>query len=144
MMCNFIFRLSSARREDYASLRELTNVVARYATKHTSTIWLSMKYVSISLLEQHPNLKEYFLKFLPKTNQYNELKKTERYQRIKSILASPMSEVYLAFCAFATGDFESFLLWFQNDQPMIHMLYDGMFNLLTNLMKKFIRKKGVV
>ena len=69
------------------------------------------------------------------------MKKTERYQRIKSILADPMPEKYLSFCAFATGDFESFLLQFQNDQPMIHMLYDGMFNLLTNLMKKFIKKK---
>ena len=88
-------------------------------------------------------MKEYFLKFLPKTNQYNELKKTESYQRIKSILADPISEVYLSFCAFATGDFESFQLQFQNDQPMFHMLYDGMFNLLTILMKKVIKKKGV-
>ena len=52
-----------------------------------------------------------------------------------------MSEEYLSFCAFATGDFESFLLQFQNDQLMIHMLYDGMFNLLRNLMKKLIKKK---
>ena len=92
-----------------------------------------MNYVCIRLLEQLPNLKEYFLKFCPKTNHCNELKKTERYQRIKSVLADPMSEVYLLFCAFATGDFESFLLQFQNDQQMIHMLYDGMFNLLTNV-----------
>ena len=100
-----------------------------------------MKYVCIRLLEQLPNLKEYFLKFLPKIDQYNKLKKTESYQRIKSILADPMSEVYLSFCAFATGDFKLFLLQFQNDQPMIHMLYDGMFNILTNLMKKFMKKK---
>ena len=138
---HLFFKLLSAHREDYASLGELTNVVAKYAMKHTSTRWLSMKYVCIRLLEQLPNLKEYFLKFLPKTNQYNKLKKTERYQRIKSILADPMSEAYLSFCAFATGDFESFLLQFQNDQPMIHMLCDGMFNLLTNLMKKFIKTK---
>ena len=99
-----------------------------------------MKYVCICLLEQLPNLKEYFLKFFPKTNQCNELKKT-KVSRIKSILADPMSEEYLSFCAFATGDFESFLLQFQNDQLMIRMLYDGMFNLLRNLMKKFIKKK---
>ena len=122
-------------------LGELTNVVAKYAIKHISTRWLNMKYVCIRLLEQLPNLKEYFLKFLPKIDQYNKLKKTERYQRIKSILADPMSEVYLSFCAFATGDFKSFMLEFQNDQLMIHMLFDDMFNLLTNLMKTFIKKK---
>ena len=138
---HFFFQVIGSCREDYASLGELTNVVAKYAIKHTSTRWLSMKYVCICLPDKLPNFKEYFLKFLPKTNQYNELKKTERYQRIKSILADPMSEVYLSFCAFAIGDFESFLLQFQNDQPIIHMLYDGMFNLLTNLMKRFIKKK---
>ena len=40
--------------------------------KHTFTIWLDMKYVCIRLLKQLPNLKEYFLEFLPKTNQYND------------------------------------------------------------------------
>ena len=134
----FFFKLSSAHCEDYASLRELTNVFATYAMKHISTRWLSMKYVCIRLLEQLPNLKEYFPKFLPKTSQYNELKKTEMYQRIKSILADPVSEVYLSSCAFATGDFESFLLEFQNDQSMIH---NSMFDLLTNLKKKFIKGK---
>ena len=131
----FFLKLLSAHREDYASLGELTNVVAKYVMKHTSTRWLNMKYVCIRLFEQLPNLREYFLKFLPKTNQYNELKKTERCRRINSILADPISEVYLSFCAFATGDFELFLVQFQNDQPMIHTLYDDMFNLLTNLMK---------
>ena len=100
--------------------------------KHTSTRWLSMNYVCIRLLEQLPNLKEYFLKFRPKTNHCNELKRQKGIKE-SNHLADPMSEVYLLFCAFATGDFESFLLQFQNDQPMIHMLYDGMFNLLTNV-----------
>ena len=55
-----------------------------------------------------------------------------------------MPEVYLSFCACATGDFGSFLLQFQNYQPMNHMLYDGMFNLLTNLMKFMKKEQGVV
>ena len=75
MTCTFFFKLWSACREDYALLGELTNVVAKYAIKHISTRWLNMKYVCIRLLEQLPNLKEYFLKFLPKTNQYNKLKR---------------------------------------------------------------------
>ena len=54
-----------------------------------------------------------------------------------------MPEVYLSFYACATGDFESFLLQFQNYQTMNHMLYDGMFN-LTNLMKFIKKEQGVV
>ena len=49
---HFFFKLSSSDHEDYALLGELTSVVAKYAMKHPSTRWLSMKYVSIYLLDQ--------------------------------------------------------------------------------------------
>ena len=55
---HFFFKLSSARREDYPSLENVTNVVAQYAKKHLEMRWLSMKYVALCLLEQWPNLKE--------------------------------------------------------------------------------------
>ena len=63
---HLLFKLSSARWEDYFSLENVTNVVAQYAKKHVEMWWLSMKYVALHLLEQWPNLREYFLNFLPK------------------------------------------------------------------------------
>ena len=48
----FFFKHSSARREDYASVEEVTKVVARYAMQHTETRWLTMKYVAVRILEQ--------------------------------------------------------------------------------------------
>ena len=68
----FFFKLSSAKREDYASLQTITNVAAEYAKKHTSTRWLSMKYVCIRILEQLPNLKEYFLEFFTKNQRIQQ------------------------------------------------------------------------
>ena len=97
-----------------------------------------MKCVSVRILEQLDNLKEYFLNYLPRQkDQFRELKKTERYQRIASALKS----AHLAFCAFCTEHFEEFLLQFQYVQPMIHLLYDGMMTLVKGLMRKFIKKK---
>lgn len=61
---------------------------------------------------------------------------------MRDILKNDMAEAYLSFCAFYAEAFESFLLEFQFDQPMIHKLYVGMLALLTNLMKKFIKKKS--
>ena len=61
---------------------------------------------------------------------------------MRDILKNDMAEAYLSFCAFCAEAFESFLLKFQFDQPMIHKLYVGMLALLTNLMKKFIKKKS--
>ena len=54
---HFFFKLSSARREKYASFQTITNVAAEYAKQYTSTRWLSMKDVCIRILEQLPNLK---------------------------------------------------------------------------------------
>ena len=45
------FKLSSARREDYAALEELTNITAWYALQHVSSRWLTLKPVILRLLE---------------------------------------------------------------------------------------------
>ena len=51
------------------------------------------------------------------------MKKTERHQRNESILADWTSEVYLSFCAFATGDFQIIAIavskWSTDDPQII-------------------------
>ena len=56
------------------------------------------------------------------------------------MLKAPLTQQYLAFGTFASQDFETFLLKFQYEQPMIHMLYTSMEELLSNLMQKFVAK----
>ena len=142
MIFTFFFKLSSARREDWASLESTTEIAAQYAKQHTETRWLSMKYVAVRILEQYDNIKEYFLKFLPKEKNFKyNIKHTERYKRIENALKDPLTEGYIAFCAFSAGDFESFLLPFQINEPKIHLLYPAMCKLISNLMNKFIRKR---
>ena len=39
-----------------------------------------MKYVAVRVLDQYPNIKEYFLKFLPKQKTFRStVEKTDRY-----------------------------------------------------------------
>ena len=142
MIFSFFFKHSSARREDYASVEEVTEVVARYAMQHTETRWLTMKYAAVRILEQWKNLKEYFLKVLPQQSTFKStVAKTERYKRITKALQDPLTEAYVSFCAFASAEFEDFLLPFQSDEPLIHLLYPSMCKLVSNLMGKFICKK---
>ena len=70
--CNvhFFLKLSSARREDYAALEELTNVTVWYALQHVSSRWLTLKPVILRLLEQWKTLKEYFIIFLPRQKNF--------------------------------------------------------------------------
>ena len=134
------FKFSSARREDYTSLESVNGVVAEYAKKHAETLWVSMKYVAVRCLEQWPNLKEDFLKFLPKQNNFKrEIENTARYTRLKTCFADPTMEAYVIFVAFVAQDFEAFLVSFQSKDPMIHLLYPAMLSLLCGLQRKFIR-----
>ena len=137
----FLLKLYSARREDYACLESVTNVSAAYTMKHTETRWFLMKYVCIRVLEQWKILKEYFLKLLPKDKKFKQrIVPTSKYKRIKTALESVITEPYIAFCAFTTQDFETFLVPFQNNQPMIHILYPAMYKLVSDIMSKFIKK----
>lgn len=144
---HFFFKLSSARRKDYSSLHTLTGTMDKYAMKHAETRWLSMKFVAVRVVEQWDNLREYFLEFLPKhpssKTAFRKIKETKRYQRIRDHLKDPITLAYIAFCAYSARDFESFLLPFQSEKPMIHLIYPQMVSLLRNLMVKFIKIKYI-
>ena len=97
------------------------------------------------MLEQWDNLNKYFLNFIPKQKTFKyTIKETKRYKHIVEMLKAPMTQRSLAFCAFASQDFETFLLKFQYEQPMIHMLYTSMEELLSNLMQKFVAKEKFI
>ena len=137
---HFFFKLSSARREDYASLSEVTGVVAWYAMRHAETRWVSMKYVAVRVLEQWANLEEYFLKYLPKQSNFKkDIANTQRYNRLKTAFKDPTMPAYVGFIIFVGQDFENFLIPFQGKEPMIHHLYPAMTSLLYEVMRKFIK-----
>ena len=139
---HYFFKLSSARRMDYKSVEALTEVTAWYMLRYTSSRWLSLKPAALRILEQWPNILEYFLKFLPSLNIFaKEIRDTGRYKRIASMLENEMTPAYLAFVVFVAQDFESFLLKFQKKEPQIHNLYGGMGSLLSSLFQKFVRKE---
>ena len=69
---HFFFKLSSARREDYASLETVTSVIAEYMKRHAETRWVSMKYVALRVLEQWETFNEYFLKYLPQQKDFKK------------------------------------------------------------------------
>ena len=86
-----------------------------------------MKCVAVRYLERWPNLKEYFLTFLPKQKNFKwEIENTARYTRLKTYFADPTMESYVTFVAFVSQDFEAFLLPFQSKDPMIHLLEPGL------------------
>ena len=54
---------------------------------------------------------------------------------------SDLTKHYIAFSAFITQNFEALLVISQSKQAMIHFFPVSMFNLLSDIMTKFIKKK---
>ena len=101
--------------------------------------------VGVRCLEQWQNLLEYFLKFLPTTSVFKtSVMNTDCYKRLKERFQCKNSEAYLSFMSFVTQDFETFLRRFQFEQPMIHMLYPSIVEMIRSIMTKFIKKKYLV
>ena len=121
-------------------MENLTEVSVEFMKKHGPTRWLGMKLVGVRALEQLPNVKEYFLKFLPNQKGF---KTSERYERIVSQLKNPLIDPYLSFMIFVSQDFEKFLKVFQYEQPMIHVLWLKIVEFLRSLMTKFIARKNL-
>ena len=139
---NSFFKLSSACREDYSSVSELTNIIAQYMIKHTSTRWLTLKFVGVRIIEQWENLHQYFFTFLStQSNFKSSVKETARYKHICETLKHDKSILYISFMTFVGQISEKFLLHFQSETPLIHLLYPAMNELITDLMTKFVRKK---
>ena len=134
------FKMSSARREDYRKMGDLTDVVAEYALRHSSTRWLTMKYVIVRMIEQWANIKLYFLKHVPKQPEFKKsVSETRRYKQIVNVLKDELALSVLSFAAFLAHQYESYLLTFQSEEPRIHLLYNSMSTLLTSLMSYFVK-----
>ena len=72
------------------------------------------------------------------------MEKTERFKKIKKHFKNITAKAYFSFMTFFAQDFEVFLQKFQYEQPMIHVLYLGMIEVIRTIMTKFIRKKYLV
>ena len=47
---NFFFKLSAGRRADYQKISEVTDIVAEYALKHSTTRWVTLRRVLVCLI----------------------------------------------------------------------------------------------
>ena len=138
----YFFKYSSARRKDFLAIQDLTNVTAQFLKQPAETRWIAIKYVAVRVLDQYPNIKEYFLKFFPKEKNFRStVEKTDRYKRICKYLNDPLVEAALSFCGYIANDFEEFLKPFQSNEPKIHLMYPAMCQLVANIMHKFVSRK---
>lgn len=141
----YFFKNSSARREDYKFSELITEIESQVILKHVSSRWLSMRPVQQRIIAQWENLKEYFLTFLPKQENFTKkIEPTEKYQSIRKGLTSKTSVLFMSFTVYVAEILEEFLILFQSSKPLIHILYPSIGDLLFKLMSNFIKKSALV
>ena len=122
----------------------LTEFVSKYVLRHSSVGWLTLKNVAVSGTEPWKNLKEYFCNFSPKQKKFKKYVKNTKH--LKSIVECLNDEIilpYIAFVVFLSTECESYLLTFQSEKPLIHMLIHCMSTLLNNILKHFVNKESL-
>ena len=132
------FKYSAARREDYFRVQELLNLEGGLFKRYVESRWTTLSDVLGVYIGQFESLKEYF----------NQLKDTSatnsaRYKRIRSVLASPWSEIYMNFLKSVGTLLNDFLILFQARKPLIHALYSSMSELLLKLLQRFVKSEVI-
>ena len=83
-------------------------------------------------------LQEYFLTFLP-TKQNRKMQNNGRYDRIKLILTSYKIKIQLNVVLFLCETvFDRFLTFFQQEAPLIHLLYVELSELYREVLVQFL------
>lgn len=94
-------------------------------------------------LEQWDVLREYFLVYLP-ANQRQQIQKNNRYDQIQEVLASNVSKIRLNFIVYLCRSiFDRFLTWFQQEGPLIHLLYRELSELYRTVLLSFLSAEYV-
>lgn len=133
------FKLSAARREDFHNVQvsSLTESAANHVfLRHVNSRWLTLGPICDRIIEQYSALSEYFLKFLPKQSTF---KSNERYCRIVSILKDPKTLSYLHFISYFVATFMPYVKLFQREDPVIHLMFSKLNELIQTVMCKFIK-----
>ena len=135
------FKLSAARREDFAKLQESKGVHKVGFMKHVECRWLSLEPAITRIIEQYDVLKQHFLTDLPKES--DSVCRNARYQRIKNYLITKETLVQMHFLKSVCAVFTPFLTIFQRREPLIHLLYDEWTSLLLRIMGRFIKAETI-
>jgi hypothetical protein len=130
------FHISSVRKEDFALVQEALEISHYLPKSFAKNRWLSITHALRRVLEIYGSLEKYFLEWLP-TNK-KEVLRSDRYKLIAKHLHNRLTLAKIQFLLAASQSFHNFLVLFQTEGPLIHILYIELKKLLLALLNQFV------
>ena len=126
-----------ARKEDFQGVQNLLEVEQREFKRYVNFCWFLVVPVIERVLEHYAALHHYFINVIPKQGS-----KTDSYytKRIIAALNTPTT-VKLHFLKSVGSLYTKFLTIMHSDQPLFHILYDKLSELIRSLMSCFVKPK---
>lgn len=124
-----LFKDSPARRADYITLTESTI----FPLKHCEVRWLENAAVADRAVEVFENVKKYM-------NQ-TKLPKTHSIETLQKAFQNEMILPQMAFFSSVSSLLQPYLKKFQSSDPLAPFLYEDTFNVVHQLMKRFVKSE---
>lgn len=124
-----------ARKEDFRGVQIEVGAKEEMLMRFVSNRWLTLIPVITRIINQWEALKEYFLKFIPECKIKSQFQSCS-YKFLVSILTDSSTLTRLCFLKAIGESFENFLKIMQAEEPLIHILYDELCNLIKSLLTR--------
>ena len=134
------FKLSAARREDYQEVQESLGLPKKYFLKHVDSRWLTLQPALQRICEQIKGLEKYFSE---ESKKDAKVQSNPRFIRIMRQLNSKETSAKMHFLISVADIFNSFLVNFQKEEPLIHILYDQFVSILKMFLGRFIKQEAL-
>ena len=136
------FKSSAARKEDLQSKQQTLHVELHVFLLFVPARWVTLTKVLKRIIQQMPVIVEMWKEFA-ELDSKNQPQSTA-YRRIASKLQKIHSLcVQLEFIVSTSTLFEKYLVFFQREQPLIHLLSDEIQALLRLLMRRFLKQECI-
>ena len=130
----YCFRHFPCRRDDFAKVQEKVGFSEQMFIRHIQCRWLTL---IPAVAQNWDALVQYFLTELPKSKAWKQIQKNEKYIRIARKLNDAIMKVELEFLIKLEPLFDRLLKLFQKEEPLIHVLHEGMVELIKCFMRRF-------
>ena len=133
----FFYLRCAKAANSFIKIQKMMDLEPLKFLRRVETRWLQIYEVVQRFLELLPALSEFFSS-LPASEQ-----KKERVKRVRKFLDSAVSPLYMNFVLFALKTLKDFEIFFQTSAPVIHLIYDRMISIISDVCCSFIRQEYV-